>query len=126
MGWPRQNDGTVDWDSIFEDPDIGLIAYLNAVETATALGQCAHVMVQSLFIRAEDMSHRMTFNAAIDEVIQTSDTEQQARERLVCLAHEIKANRITYALQFLDREKSGEDLRRNTEDPADVLKVLKE
>ena len=69
MSWPRQDNGTVDWEAVFEDPDIGLKAYLKGAKTIMAIGQCAHVIVQSLFTREGDLAYRIAFIAAIDEVI---------------------------------------------------------
>jgi len=126
MSWPRQDNGTVDWESVFEDPDIGLVAYLKAAETIPSLGLCAHVLVQSLFIREGDIAYRMSFNAAIDEVIHSSRSEEQARERLLRLIVEIKANRIHYASDYLGRAHSGDEHHRNEDDPTEVLKVLNE
>ena len=127
MSWPRQDNGTVDWESVFEDPDIGLNAYLKAAKTVPAVGQCAHVIVQSLFLREGDMAYRMSFNAAIDEVIHSARSEEQARERLLRLAAEIKANRILYAADFIGRDDTGgDDHHRNADDPTEALKALVE
>ena len=126
MGWPRQDNGTVDWESVFEDPDIGLKAYLKGAKTVMAIGQCAHVIVQSLFIREGDLAYRIAFSAAIDEVIHGAKSEQQARDRLHRLASEIKENRILYAADFLGRDDAGDDNKRNAADPTDALKVLAE
>ncbi|HEY9163042.1 MAG TPA: hypothetical protein VIN57_00425, partial [Magnetovibrio sp.] len=75
MGWPHKDDGTVDWESVFEDPDIGLIGYMERAHTVPALAQCAHVIVQSLFIRTQDEACRKAFNIAIDELVRTGDSK---------------------------------------------------
>ncbi len=126
MSWPRQDNGTVDWEAVFEDPDIGLKAYLKGAKTIMAIGQCAHVIVQSLFTREGDLAYRIAFSAAIDEVIHSAKSEQQARDRLDRLATEIKENRILYAADFLGRDDAPEDNKRSAHDPTEVLKVLGE
>ena len=127
MSWPRQDNGTVDWASVFEDTYIGLYQYLKSAKSLVAVGQCAHVIVQSLFIREGDMAYRMSFNAAIDEVIHSAKSEDQARERLLRLAAEIKANRMIYAANFIGRDDtSDDDHHRNEDDPTEALKVLAE
>ena len=127
MSWPRQDNGTVDWALVFEDTDTGLIPYLKSAKSLVAVGQCAHVIVQSLFIREGDTAYRMSFNAAIDEVIHSAKSEEQARERLLRLADEIKANRILYAADFTGRDDTEDgDHHRNEDDPTEALKALTE
>lgn len=91
-----------------------------------AIGQCAHVIVQSLFMREGDMAYRIAFSGAIDEVIRSAKSEQQARDRLLRLADEIKDNRMLYASDFLGRDGTDEDNKRNPHDPTDALKALSE
>lgn len=123
MGWPHKQDGTVDWESVFEDPDIGLVAYMERAKTIPALAQCAHVIVQSLFIRAQDETSRKAFNIAIDELMRTSE-DIHARNRILLLLREIKGNRIKYAQRFLEGDGTEDERRRNEHDPAAVLKAL--
>lgn len=123
MGWPHKEDGTVDWESVFEDKDIGLIGYMERAQTVPALAQCAHVIVQSLFIRAQDETARKAFNIAIDELMRTHDSHH-ARNRILLLLREIKGNRIKYAQHFLDGDDVDDERRRLDHDPVTVLKAL--
>lgn len=40
MGWPTFKDGTVDWKSVFNDPETGLIVMINNADTPEKLRVC--------------------------------------------------------------------------------------
>lgn len=129
MGWPLNDDGTVDWETVFEDPDIGLITYVQRARTLVALGQCAHVIVQSLFIRDEDGPYREAFNTMVDEIISGVEDKDadHARETLIKLIREIKANRIKHARNYLQSGATQDGERRDTDiDHTEALQALNE
>ena len=130
MSWPHKEDGTVDWDTVFEDPDIGLITYVEGARSLTALGQCAHVIVQSLFIRDQDGPYRDAFNTMVDEIIASADDKDtdHARETLLKLLREIKANRVKHAQNYLDTggPEDSEERRAQDVDHTEALQALKE
>lgn len=129
MSWPHKDDGTIDWDVVFDDPDIGLVPYVERAQSLEALGLCAHIIVHSLFIREQDAAHRDAFNHMIDELIQNTDPadEQRAHDLVLKLVHEIKANRVKHAQNYLDAGSPDQDddaSRRGEHDPTDALKTL--
>ena len=125
MSWPHREDGTVDWEAVFEDEATGLIHFVTATKSNEALARCAHVIVNSLFIREQDPPFREAFSAAIDELLQSDD--EQAREKLLKLIEEIKNNRIERVKRYLENGAKPPDERRvDEEDPTDALKVLEE
>lgn len=129
MSWPHKEDGTVDWDTVFEDPDIGLITYVERAKSLVALGQCAHVIVQSLFIRAEDGPYRDAFNKMVDEIISSSAEQdaEHARETLLKLIREIKANRAKHARHYLETGgPEGDERRGEAIDHTEALQALDE
>jgi len=124
MSWPHKDDGTVDWEAVFEDDDIGLLAYIKSARTDKALGQCAHVIIQSLFIRDQDPPYRDAYNAAVDELVGSGDGH--ARDKLLHLIREIKINRIERAGHYLNRDEQGDERRHHADDPAQPLETLKD
>lgn len=128
MSWPHKDDGTVDWDTVFDDPDIGLTHFVARAKTVAALGQCAHVIVQSLFIRDEDGPHRNAFNVMVDEIIasvEDKDTEH-ARDVMIKLIGEIKSNRVRHAQHYLDNASEQDERRGEGIDHTEALQALKE
>lgn len=126
MSWPHNDDGTVDWETVFDDPDVGLIPFMERVKSPAALSQCAHVIVQSLFTRSQDDASCKAFNAAIDALISTAtDTDGEgAKRKMLLLLNEIKANRIQYAAQYLDSDADEDNRRSTAQEPIDALKTL--
>ena len=125
MSWPHREDGTVDWEAVFEDDTTGLIHFVTATRSNEALARCAHVIVNSLFIREQDPPFRKAFSVAIDELLQSDD--DKAREKLLNLIEEIKRNRIERVQRYLEKGPHEHKQRRlDDEDPTDALKVLHE
>lgn len=128
MSWPHKEDGTIDWDVVFDDPDIGLVPYVERAQSLEALGLCAHIIVHSLFIREQDRVHRDAFNHMIDELIQSTEPadEQRTHDLVLTLVHDIKANRVKHAQNYLDADIDDAVSRRAEHDPTEVLKALEE
>lgn len=122
MSWPHQDDGTVDWETVFEDEDVGLITFIERAKTTEALSQCAHVIIQSLFTRDEDSPYRDAFNAVIDELA-TSENEE-SRNKILRVLREIKANRMARAGAFLDQKAKGDERRHAEDNPTAPLEGL--
>lgn len=134
MSWPHKDDGTIDWDTVFDDPDIGLVSFVGRAQSPKALGQCAHVIVHSLFIREEDVAHRKAFDHMIDELIQSTEEAHdlpRMHDLVLKLIHEIKSNRVKHAQRYIEEgvteggQDGGEACRRADHDPTEALKLLK-
>lgn len=123
MSWPHQEDGTVDWETVFEDQDIGLVKYVEAARSIEALGRCAHVIVQSLFIRDGDEPYRDAFNTAIDELVEQADSDDHVRDKLMHLVREVKANRVERAAHYIENG-NDEERRHDEDDPKAALAAL--
>lgn len=129
MSWPHKEDGTIDWDTVFDDPDIGLASLVDRAHSTQALGQCAHLIVHSLFIREEDVAYRHAFSRMIDELIQSNEETHDGprmHDLVLKLIHEIKENRVKHAQTYLDAggDKIDDTKRRTPYDPTEALKVL--
>ena len=130
MTWPHQDDGTVDWETVFDDEDTGLTKFAERARTTAALARCAHVIVQSLFIRDDDPPYREAFNVAIDELVEDeSQDDQHKRDKILKLIHEIKLNRVERAGVYIENggaDANGEERRLEADEPTKPLAVLKE
>ncbi|MCW8915564.1 MAG: hypothetical protein OQK24_06890 [Magnetovibrio sp.] len=125
MSWPHREDGTVDWETVFEDKETGLVGFVKATKSPEALARCAHVIVNSLFIRENDVSYRVAYDAAIDELIKNKD--DQSRDKLLKVIHEIKHNRMERVKSYLDDKTSNSEERRlHEDDPTAPLEILQD
>lgn len=128
MTWPHQDDGTVDWETVFDDEDTGLTKFAERARTTAALARCAHVIVQSLFIRDDDPPYRDAFNASIDALVaDEAQDEAHKRDKILHVIHEIKLNRIERAGVYIETGGPEDDERRHHEDdPTQPLNALKD
>ena len=130
MGWPKNEDGSVDWEFVFTNPETGFIPAVNNAKTAAALESCATVVIDSLFSRQGDEEYRQAYKAALNHIflsLQGDENIKTIRARLVTMFHSIKENRITRALEYqqsLKQHPDAEDRRMSPDDPLSAIDVL--
>ena len=59
--WPRTADGTIDWETVFEDETNGLIPAIRLVQKTDTLIDCAAIITEALFTREGDEDIRAGF-----------------------------------------------------------------
>ncbi|MBL4613942.1 MAG: hypothetical protein JKY27_03590 [Magnetovibrio sp.] len=123
MHWPHQDNGCVDWESVFDDEDTGLTVYAERAKTTQALARCAHMIVQSLFIRDDDPPHRDAYNNAIRELVASEDAH--TRDKLLLMIQDIKLDRIKRSGHVLSQGDGDGERRHEQNDPTKSLKVLR-
>lgn len=131
MSWPSLPDGTVDWASVFEAPDTGLIPLIDKADTEDKLQACCHVVIQSLFQRDSDAAVRFTYTSSLSRLFTDDHSAAHLitlKGRIRLLLREMKNERMARSLAFL-RMKQGtataEDERRLAEDdPLAALEIL--
>lgn len=74
--WPRTADGTIDWESVFEDETYGLIPAIRMAQKSDSLIDCAAVITEALFAREGDEDIRATFTRDLASIaIDNQDAE---------------------------------------------------
>jgi hypothetical protein len=61
MDWPKLPDGTIDWMTVFQAPETGLIAQIEQATTSAKLKACFSFIIKVLFSRDSDAEIRETF-----------------------------------------------------------------
>jgi hypothetical protein len=127
MGWPTFEDGTVDWVSVFKDPETGLIVMVNNADTPEKLRACYHATINGLFSRKSDAEIREKYLHELDKyfTIEQDDRHMVGLQRQISILLErIMQSRIERARTFV-RIKEGREERRMPEDnPLQALEVL--
>ena len=132
MGWPKNEDGTVDWEFVFTDPETGFIPTIKDAKTIAALESCATVVIENLFNRDGDEEYRQAYNAALSHIflsLKGDEKIETIRARLVTMLHSIKENRITRALEYrksMEQNPEADDRRMAPDDPLAAIDVLVE
>ena len=127
MGWPAFEDGTVDWESVFNDPETGLIVMVNNADTPEKLRACYHATIDGLFPRKSEAEIREKYLYELDKYFTIKQDERHMvglQRQISMLFEQIMHSRIERARIFL-RIKEGREERRMPEDnPLQALEVL--
>lgn len=112
--WPQTPDGTTDWETVFEDPQGGLIPLISKAQSRQALRECARVVIQQLFTRKGDADDVARFTEQLDEALSDIDDEEDLGTVLasvILLLRNIKDERTEKARLYVARKKARERAR---------------
>lgn len=127
MGWPTFEDGTVDWKSVFKDPETGLIVMVNNAETPEKLQACYHATINGLFSRKSDAKIREKYLHELDKyfTIKQDDRHMAGLQRQISiLLEQIMKSRIERARMFLRLKERREERRMPEDKPLQALEML--
>jgi len=74
----------IDWDKIFEHPEIGLITVINKAKSTQSLHRCTQVIVETLFNRDGDIVRRQAFATVVNDIV--DHTSKVSKSEAVALA----------------------------------------
>lgn len=110
--FPKTPDGTVDWETVFEDANDGLIPLLSHAQTPDALRQITIVIIEKLYTRKGDESEVEGFKKQLDRITFEGDNvEEQVRvlrSSVTDLLRTIKKDRISKAQAYIKLKKEEE------------------
>ncbi len=110
--WPKTPTGNVDWEVLFEDPEAGLIPYIEAASAPMTLSLNAVQVIQSLFTRKDDEGEIERLNEEINELIPDDMPEKRfpvIAGAVVRAMREIKDYRVRKAEEYdVQKEAGGE------------------
>lgn len=101
--WPRTSEGTIDWEVVFEDPKNGLIPAISVAKKTDTLIDCAAVITETLFSRANDEDIRATYTGELASIaINNSDAPvEELLEHVSKFLRAIKEDRIQRAADWI-------------------------
>lgn len=129
--WPLLPDGSVDWATVFEAKDSGLIALIDGADTEEKLKACCQVVIHHLFQRDSDASYRFEYLRHLDQLFTVTSSGEfliTLKGRIRVLLRRMKTERMERALAHV-RQRNGsstEDDRRRlaNDDPLAPLRAL--
>ncbi|MCW8916218.1 MAG: hypothetical protein OQK24_10240 [Magnetovibrio sp.] len=112
--WPQTEDGTTDWEIVFEDPETGFIQLVAQSPSADILRQTTTVVIEKLFTRRGDEEEVVSLKAQLEAIL-TSGKDLDAQQTGVSfLLRQIKDTRIEKARIYVERKRSGAAIDRRT------------
>jgi hypothetical protein len=124
--WPKTATGHVDWEILFEDPETGLIAYIEGASAPLTLRLNAVQVIQSLFTRKDVEGEIERLSAEINELIPDDMPANRfpvIAGAIVQAMREIKDYRIRKADEY-DRQKEAGGERRGLPGRHSIKKLL--
>ena len=115
MDWPKLPDGTVDWMTVFQAPQTGLIALIEQAATSEKLRDCFAYLITVLFSRDDDEEIRQSYFEILKETFQGPGGESALRAqktKIRMVMNRLMNDRIKlareYALAKAKRAEEGE------------------
>ena len=143
MPWPKNADGTTNWDEVFEAPAQGLIPLIDLAQTLDTLRSVSSLVIEKLFTRGRDAQHRRAYAIVLDGLLPLDGLEEGkdfngVKAEVIALMRHIKEERKKKAAEFLAKleaeklsaanaEKEALNRRTSEPEPAEepVPKALK-
>jgi len=111
---PRNEDGTVNWTVIFNDPDRGILAGISKATTKAHLSGLVAQIGPLLFQRKNDAKALATFMAKMNDVVKGTDELgfDATRDRLHNVMVAERDRRIAEAEKYLANKRSSQSIER--------------
>ncbi|MBT3550179.1 MAG: hypothetical protein HOO19_16170 [Rhodospirillaceae bacterium] len=125
--WPKTATGNIDWELLFEDPETGLVPYIEAATAPMTLRLNAVQVIQSLFTRKDDEGEIERLSEEINELIPDDMPENRfpvIAGAVVQAMREIKNYRIRKAEEFDAQKEEGSE-RRGERGQHSIKKLLR-
>jgi len=130
--WPRTPDGTIDWETVFEDPANGLIPAISEAQKPDMLIDCAAIITEALFSRSSDENIRAGYTGKLASIAITNSSEpfEVVLEQITSFLRSIKDDRIQRAADWVqhkaNRSAGAASMDRENEGTSDQDKLSPE
>jgi len=131
-GFPKNPDGTIDWEIVFEAPDTGFLVLVQQARSLDGLSACTRVIIDQLFTRKNDEPERARLYQDLDGLLAGADSVDTARDSIVRLLRAIKQERLLKAAAYTAnrsqrkfKRKGGAEERRDDEVLRQMFSVKK-
>ena len=124
MSWPILENGTVDWVSVFNDPETGLIPMINRADTPDKLRACYHIAIQGLFSRESDKEVHDKYLYELDKYFSVDQDDRHItglRKQIGKLLQAIMRIRVERARTYALLKEWGDERRVPDDDPLELL-----
>lgn len=125
--WPQTPDGTIDWETVFEDPKTGIIPALSAANNKDALHKGTVAVIRQLFTRKNDEIQVERFLKELTVIVgevQGSEDFPKMQEAILNLLRRIKDGRVEKAAAHVANQKkeAAQDAKRKRKKKKDLAR----
>jgi hypothetical protein len=105
--WPKTDDGTTDWESLFEDDEAGLIALVQTSSTPEQLKERAVAIIKAIFTRKPDTKITAKVMVYLNKLIpEGADPERlpTMKSGVQQMLRKVKGDRIKKAAAYVQKK----------------------
>lgn len=106
--WPQTPDGTIDWETVFENPETGIIPALTSANTKEILHKGTVAVVKQLFTRKNDEIQVESFLKELNYILKETEGSEDLpamRDSIISLLRRIKDGRVEKAAAYVSLKK---------------------
>lgn len=110
FSWPKNPSGTIDWETVFEDPETGLIPLIQQAHSPAALKKSAFVIIKNLYTRKDDPPKVEFFISQLNEMIPDdlpADSLSRVGDAVIDVMRKVKEERIRKAVEYEENEAAA-------------------
>jgi hypothetical protein len=110
QAWPKTPGGAIDWDTVFEDEEDGLIPLITSAKSPQALRESTILVIKLLYARKDDPPEVERFVAEVTSLIPDHLPEASLPrivEAVTAILRNIKDERVRKAVEY-ERQKAAE------------------
>ena len=120
---PVKNDGSIDWEQVFEHPQTGFVSLIQQATTVKGIELCSREIVNKLFVRDTDSEKRAAFQHILDHLFagatDRKSDKQDVRSRVLMVMRQVKTERINRAALALEKKQTEQERREAELEPDD-------
>jgi|GEM_PF-2332319 len=113
---PIKSDGSIDWEQVFEHPNIGFVPLIQQATTIRGLELCSREIVDKLFVRDTDSEKRAAFQHILDHLFADSTDVhsdlQDLRTRVLMVMRQVKIERKKRAGMSQEKKRLAQERRK--------------
>jgi len=102
--FPQTPDGVTDWETVFEDPDQGLVSVIRTAQTSGNLRACVMIVIRQLFTRDNDELQVAQLTRQLDDLL-AQPGGAVPTDAAIAMLRQIKAQRQELAQAYLADKK---------------------
>ncbi|NQV43813.1 MAG: hypothetical protein HQ501_02830 [Rhodospirillales bacterium] len=106
--WPQTPDGTIDWETVFENPETGIIPVLTSANTKEILHKGTVAVVKQLFTRKNDEAQVESFLKELNYILKETEGSEDLpamQDSIINLLRRIKDGRVEKAAAYVALKK---------------------
>ena len=105
--WPKKPTGVIDWEAVFEHPEVGLISLISDARSIHTLRESTIFVIKHLYARKDDPEHVKSFVSELKVLLPDEAPEEtlpKITKSVIVILRQIKNERIQKAEEYVQQQ----------------------